>query len=319
MKKKTNGVFVLHIYFLGTGAGMPSRQRNVTSIALVLFEERGTFWLFDCGEGTQHQILKSPLRPGKLEKLFITHLHGDHLYGIPGLLTSRSYQGGSEPLTLYGPPGLRNFVETALRISQAHLDYELKIVEMEQGIVFQDEQFTVETLRLDHRIDSYGYRVTERDLPGRLDSERLRTLGIAPGPLYGQLKNGRDVTLPDGTVIRSSDVVGPSRPGRIVTILGDTRPCDAAVQLAKGADLLVHEATYAMGMEDLAHRYFHSTSAAAARTARTAGVGHLILTHLSSRYQDEGVQSLLEEARAVFPHTDVAHDFSSFPVVRKER
>jgi ribonuclease Z len=308
----------MDLYFLGTGAGMPSKDRNVTSIALRLYEERGTFWLFDCGEGTQHQVLLSPLKLSKLEFIFITHLHGDHIYGLPGLLTSRSYQGGDSPLTLFGPPGIKEFVGNALALSQAHLTYELKVQEIAEGIVYADDQFEVRAAEVDHRIASYGYRVRESDRPGRLDEAKLRTLGVPAGPLYGKLKRGEDVTLADGRIVRGADCVGAPIVGRTVVVMGDTRRCAAAVELSRGADVLVHEATFAGDLQPMAQMYYHTTAVGAAEVAVEAGAKSLILTHISSRYASDGGLSLLEEARSVFPQTELAIDHSCFPVPSPE-
>ncbi|WP_166241663.1 ribonuclease Z [Paenibacillus turpanensis] len=302
----------MDLYFLGTGAGIPSTQRNVTSIVLRLLDERGTIWMFDCGEGTQQQVLASPIKLGKLEKLFITHLHGDHLYGLPGALTSRSYQGGDTPLTVYGPQGLRRFVETALEVSGAHLSYDLHIEELQSpGLVFEDEQFAVYADELDHRIVCYGYRVEQKPLPGPLLSDKLKADGVKPGPVYAQLKQGRDVTLPDGRVLASSDYVGQPVPGRIVTVLGDTRPCEAAVRLARDCSVLVHEATFAEQHRELAHQYYHATAGDAARAAAEAGAKALVLTHISSRYQGDAADMLLAEAQLHFAETKLASDLWS--------
>jgi len=307
----------VELYFLGTGAGMPTRLRNVTSVALSLMQERGTVWLFDAGEGTQQQMLRSPVKPGKLEFLFLTHLHGDHLYGVPGLLTSRSYQGGESPLTVFGPPGTRRFVETTLDVSGAHLDYELRIAEIGEGLVYEDDGFVVTAAKLEHRIDSYGYRIVEKDTPGALDSARLAAEGYRPGPLFARLKRGETVTMPDGRTIDGNDYLGASLKGRTVCVFGDTRPCGSELALARGADVLVHEATYMHEKADNAHKYYHTTATQAASLAAEAGVGALILTHLSSRYQDESVHRLLEEARAIFSNSYVAEDFWSFRVPRR--
>ncbi|SDN83225.1 ribonuclease Z [Paenibacillus sp. yr247] len=308
----------MDIYFLGTGAGMPSKQRNVTSIALNLLDERGTYWLFDCGEGTQQQILNSPVKLGRTEMLFITHLHGDHLYGLPGLLTSRAYLGGDTPLTLYGPQGLKRFVETALDVSGAHLSYTLKIVEIEEdGLIFEDDSFQVETARLEHRIECFGYRVIEKDQPGKLMQDKLLELGIPAGPIYGKLKSGQSVQLEDGRMLHGADYLGAPIPGRIVVILGDTRYCHGAQHLARGADVLVHEATFAMDKQELAYAFDHATSNDAARTAQEAGANALIMTHISSRYQGDAVMELLLEAQKLHGNSYIAKDFWSFEVPRK--
>ncbi|MBP1995222.1 ribonuclease Z [Paenibacillus eucommiae] len=307
----------MELYFLGTGAGMPSRQRNVTSIALNLLSERGVYWLFDCGEGTQQQILRSHVKLGRTEKLFITHLHGDHIYGLPGLLTSRAYLGGETPLTLYGPKGLKSFVEHSLAISQAHLSYSLKIVEIEnEGLLFEDAGFIVETSRLEHRIESIGYRIVEKDQPGKLQHEKLAAMGVASGPIYGQLKQGKSVVLEDGRILNGADFVGPPLKGRKVVILGDTKYCRGAVHLARGADILVHEATFAKDRQELAEAYAHATTTDAARTAKEAGAAVLIMTHISSRYQIDDEEQLLEEARSVHLQSYVAKDFWSMEIER---
>ena len=158
----------MELLFLGTGSGVPSKGRNVSAIALQLLEERGATWLFDCGEATQHQILHTPVRPGRIEKIFITHLHGDHLFGLPGLLGSRSFQGGDTPLVVYGPQGISTFIETALSVSGTRIKYGLDVVEIKEGLVFEDEQFVVTAKLLDHGMPSYGFRIVEKDLPGTL-------------------------------------------------------------------------------------------------------------------------------------------------------
>ncbi|AIQ13193.1 ribonuclease Z [Paenibacillus durus] len=307
----------MEIYFLGTNAGIPTVQRNVTSVVLRLLEERRSFWMFDCGEGTQHQILRSPLRLGKLEKLFITHLHGDHLFGLPGLLSSRGYQGGTAPLSVYGPPGLKAYLEISLSVSQSRIPYKLEVVEHEGGLLFEDEHFKVESALLEHRIDSYGYRVTEKDRPGSLNIELLKGYGLKPGPLYGVLKSGRDVTTEQGITIAAADVLSEPKRGRIVTVLGDTRPCGNSIPLAREADLLIHEATFAHELAKMAREYHHSTTVQAAEIAKEANARQLILTHFSSRYSSpEELGPLLDEARAIFPDTQLAEEFRLFPVER---
>ncbi|MED4832126.1 ribonuclease Z, partial [Geobacillus stearothermophilus] len=258
----------MELLFLGTGAGVPAKERNVSSVALQLLGERGATWLFDCGEATQHQILHTAIRPRRIEHIFITHLHGDHLFGLPGLLGSRSFQSGETPLTVFGPKGIRAFVETALAVSGTKLRYELNIAEIDEGVIFDDERFSVIAKRLDHGMPSYGFRVVEKDLPGPLLVERLQALGVRPGPIYQEIKQGKTVVLDDGTVIDGREFVGPPQKGRIVAVLGDTRFCEAAIELARDADVVVHEATFAAAEQRLAHDYFHSTTTDAAEVAR---------------------------------------------------
>ncbi|HEX7063658.1 MAG TPA: ribonuclease Z [Bacillales bacterium] len=304
----------MDLYFLGTGGGVPSKERNVTSIALRMLAERGAIWLFDCGEATQQQILRTPIKLSKVEKIFITHLHGDHIFGLPGLMASRSFQEDESPLAIYGPEGIRSFVETALSVSGTHLRYPYEIVEVDsEGTVMEDEHVTVRAAKLEHGISSFGYRVAEHDRQGALDAERLKAEGVPPGPLYRRLKDGEVVELDDGRVIHGSDYIGPTKPGQKVAVLGDTRPCEAVVDLAAGVDVLVHEATFMEEDREKAHRYYHSTTLDAAKKARTAGADALILTHISSRYQGEET-NFLKEARSVFPNTFLAKDFWSFEV-----
>lgn len=310
----------MKLVFLGTGAGIPAKNRNVSSIVLDLSEERGTIWMFDCGEATQQQILHTTIKPRKIENIFITHMHGDHIYGLPGLLGTRSFHEGKSPLTIYGPSGIKKFVEQTLKLSYTHLQYPIVIKEIEEGgAVFEDEQFIVQSGKLEHGIPSFGYRIVEKDLPGRLLVDRLQQLGVKPGPLYKKLKNGETIELPDGRILNGQDFLGAPKKGRIVAILGDTRYCQQSVELAKNADIVVHEATFAHEEETLAHNYYHSTTVEAAKVALEANAQNLWLTHISSRYQgDEDMQKLVSEARAVFPKSDVAYDFLSVPVPRKE-
>lgn len=304
----------MKLYFLGTGAGVPSKMRNVSALALTWPRYQGQTWLFDCGEATQHQILSSPVTLSKVNRIFITHLHGDHIFGLPGVLGSRSFQGTEAPLALYGPKGLRNFVEVALTTSQTYLRYPLEIVEVEHGFTVEDDHFTITAGLLEHGIPSYGYRIEEKDRPGSLDAERLKQMGIPPGPVYQRLKRGETVELPDGRAVDGRDFLGPAKKGLKAAILGDTRLTETSFALADHVDLLVHESTLRAGQEALAEAFFHSTSVQAAEVARKSHVGTLILTHISPRYLEEECEDLLAEAREIFPRTYLAHDGWSYEV-----
>lgn len=305
----------MELLFLGTGAGVPAKHRNVTSIALKLLDERNAVWLFDCGEGTQQQILHTSIRPRKIEKIFITHLHGDHIFGLPGLIGSRSFQGGTEKLDIYGPKGLKDFILTSLKVSGTHLKYNLQIHEIsEEGLVFEDTTFKVEMKKLDHRIECFGYRITEADHQGELNVAKLQEENIPSGPLYGRIKNGEVVTLPDGRTIDGKDYIGEAKKGRIVTILGDTRRHPNSVLLAEGADVLVHESTFTAHEGKLAKEYYHSTSVHAAETAKEAGVKKLLLTHISARYLGKEAKQLETEARAYFPNAHLVKDFDEITI-----
>lgn len=310
----------MEVFFLGTGAGVPAKKRNVSAIALKLLAEQGTIWLFDCGEGTQHQILRTSLKPGKIDKIFITHLHGDHIYGLPGFLASRSFQGGESKVTIYGPEGIEKFVRMSLSVSKTVLKYPLEIVEINEGRIFENDRFIVEAKLLEHGISSFGYRIVEKDYPGSLLVEKLKQDGVPPGPVYKRIKNGETVTLEDGRVIDGRQYIGPPQKGRVVAVLGDTRVCKNSVLLARDADLLIHEATFSHGAEELAYDYYHSTTVQAAGIAAKANVKRLCITHISSRYDRDAWDMLVKEARRVFPETIMAEDFKevSVPLAKRE-
>lgn len=309
----------MQLEFLGTGAGSPSKQRNVTSVALKLLEELNEIWLFDAGEATQHQILHTTIRPRKVTKIFITHLHGDHIFGLPGFLSSRSFQGGNEPLTIYGPVGIKKFVMTALQVSESRLSYPLKFVEIDHSQeLFNERGFKVTTMSLDHKIACYGYRIEEADHPGELQVDKLRQDNIPSGPIYGQLKAGKTVKLDDGRVIDGKNYIGKPQLGRIIAILGDTRQTPNAVVLAHKADVLVHESTFAKNEAKMAHNYYHSTSLQAAEVAKQAGVKKLLLTHISARYTGKAAYQLAYQVRDVVPDTRVVNDFDVIDVPFKK-
>lgn len=301
----------MELLFLGTGAGQPAKQRNVTSMALKLLDERNEIWMFDCGEATQHQILNTTLKPRKISKIFITHLHGDHIYGLPGFLASRSFQSAEEQtdLEIFGPEGIKSFVLTALKISGSHLGYRIHFHELTTaGKIFEDDSFEVYTELLDHTIFCLGYRVVEKNRAGELDSEKLRADGLPFGPLFGQIKAGKTVEF-DGKIYNPTDYIGADKQGKIVTILGDTRKSAAAVRLAVGSDLLVHEATYAAHEAKIARGHGHSTSQQAAEVAKEAGVNRLLLTHISARYVGPLVKQLANEAKKIHENSYVVRDF----------
>ncbi|AOM84212.1 ribonuclease Z [Salisediminibacterium beveridgei] len=304
----------MEIIFLGTGAGIPGKERNVSAIALKGVNGKNDTWLIDCGEGTQHQMLHAPVKANQISRIFITHLHGDHIFGLPGFLGSRSFQGATSTLFIYGPEGLKGYIEQALTISGTHLNYEVKIEEIKAGQLFQSERWQVSCCELDHRLTSYGYRFAEADRPGKLDVTKLERDGIPKGPWLADMKKGHEVTLPDGRVIAGSEYVTSPLPGRIIAILGDTRPTEQTVKFVQHADLLVHEATFMDQEEEAAKKYGHSTTLEASGVAKRAGVKRLILTHISSRYRQQDMEKFKEEARRQFPNTEVAADFAVYHV-----
>jgi len=301
---------------------VPTRARNVSAVALRL-PQRSEMWLFDCGEGTQHQFLRSDLRLSQLRRVFITHMHGDHVFGLPGLLASLGLAGSSAAgVDLYGPDPLESYLNGVLRTSSTRIGYPLAVHRVrdaaEQGtLLFEDDDFTVRCTPLTHRVPAYAYRIEQKPLAGRFDIEKARELNIPPGPVYAQLKRGETVTLEDGRSIDGTSLCGEERPGVSVVYCTDTVFCEAAVELARGADLLIHESTFAHSEAEMAFQKQHSTSTMAAQTAAEAGVGQLVLTHLSPRYVPGNPvtpQDLLDEAKAIFPNTLLAKDFLSIDV-----
>lgn len=308
----------MEITFLGTSSGVPTRSRNVSSVALRLIQ-RGEIWLLDCGEGTQHQLIRSNLRSSQIRRIFITHMHGDHIFGLMGLLASCGMAGTVSEIDLYGPPGLDRYIENCQKWSQMHLHYTLRVHTIAPGLVYEDGDYAVTCGPLHHRVTAYGYRIQETDRPGRFDAEKAKSLGIPFGPVYGQLKQGKTVRLEDGRTFDGEDFCDPPELGRSLAYCTDTIYCDAAVQLAYQADVLIHESTFAHQDQDMAEQRLHSTSTMAAQVAAMAQVKLLFLTHFSPRYAPGNalrVEDLLAEAQAIFPHSQLARDFLTYELPR---
>ncbi len=307
----------MKVTFLGTSSGAPSRYRNVSAFALQRDQLAGA-WLFDCGEGTQHQIMRSELRLSQIERIFISHMHGDHVFGLPGLLASRSLSAGSTtPVTLYGPPGLQEYLRRSFELTQTRPGYPWEVVTVTPGLVCEDTRAQVFCAPVAHRIPAFGFAVVERDMAGHFDVAKALALNIPPGPIYGKLKSGETVTLEDGRVVEGAALTGPTRRGRRLVYTGDTTFTRNVIELARGADVLIHEATFLEEEAAMAEHASHSTAAMAAQAALQAGVQTLILTHVSTRYEGEGggrLADLLAEAQAIFPNTLLARDFWSYEI-----
>src|SRR5215813_3146403 len=292
---------------LGTSSGKPTLKRSVSALAVA----REAEWLlFDCGEGTQTQVARAGLSQSRLAAMFVTHLHGDHFNGVAGLLSTMGLDRRTRSLLLTGPKGINEYLNTLERLKVIFINYPIELNELEAfdgaAEVFQTAEYTVTTRQLDHRLFALGYRIDEHAKPGRFNVHRALELDVPEGPLWGRLQAGEEVVTASGRIVRPSDVLGAPRPGKSVAYCLDTRPCAAAVDLARNVDLLIHEATYTEEFAAEAQQYGHSTATQAARTARDAGARRLLITHFSSRYPDPA--PLLQEAREIFPDTILAED-----------
>ena len=306
----------MNITFLGTSSGVPTLTRNVSSLALKL-SQTAEVWLFDCGEGTQHQLMKSNIKSSQIKKIFITHMHGDHIYGLPGLLATLGLSGNSNGIEIYGPSELKSFVTSALQSSFCKLSFPLRFTEVENfaslnKILFENDKLKVNCACLKHRLPAYGYRVSEKDKPGVFDIKKAEDSNIPPGPIYSELQAGKTVQLKDGRSFNGKDFCGPPRKGESFVYCTDTVFSEAAVNLSKNADLLVHESTFSKEDEKMAYEKLHSTTIMAAKTALLSNAKKLIITHLSPRYTQKSPitpSDLLKEAQKIFPNTYLAKDF----------
>lgn len=293
---------VIRVTFLGTAASRPTVGRNVAALAV---QREGDLMLFDCGEGTQRQMMRHGTGFG-IGAVYITHMHADHFLGISGLLRTLGLQGRQEPVELFGPPESRPALETAAHLGVERIPFKVPIRELAPGDTVPRSGYRVVAFAVDHGVQAVGYALVEDDRLGRFDAERARAIGVPEGPLRGRLHRGESVQV-DGRVVRPSDVVGAPRPGRRVVYTGDSRPCAGTRETARHADLLVHDCTFGEKEAARARETYHSTAAGAARTARKAGVRSLVLTHVSARYADNP-RALEQEAAAEFPGARVAHD-----------
>ncbi len=293
----------MELFFLGTSAGVPTRRRNVSALALRPTGQSRWF-LFDCGEATQHRIMESSLSLFRLERIFITHLHGDHVYGLFGLLASRGMHRCESPLWIYGPEGLGEMLHTVMRISRLSLPFDLHVVPLLGNETIELEGLRVSTLPLSHSIPSYGFVVEEARRPGRFDPERARGLGIPEGPFFGRLQQGHSVRLPDGRTVHPRQVMGLPSPGKRIAVAGDNAQ-PGRFEPWGPLDALVHEATYLQeDFDRLEVKYRHTTARALGIAAERIGVGHLLATHISPRYDSpEREQELVEEIRIHFHGT----------------
>ena len=295
----------LSVIFLGTAASIPTPQRSLPAIAV---RRKGELILFDCGEGTQRQMIHAGVGFHRKTKVFITHMHGDHVLGLPGLFQTMSLLDRKRKLEIYGPPGIKAFVEALRQTVQFKLTFLIEVSEIrDAGLVCDEKEYEVHATWADHIIPGLAYALVEKLRPGRFYPEKAKVLGVSEGPLWSSLQRGSAVELPNGRVVKPEDVMGPPRPGRKIVYTGDTRPSKSLVELAENADLLIHEATFDDELSEKAQEDGHSTASQAAETAKKAKAKRLVLVHVSARYKEPDL--LLKQARKVFPYVDAAEDF----------
>lgn len=302
----------LDVVFLGTAGSAPKADRSPSA---TLVRRGGERLLFDCAEGTQRQLLRSSLGLIDLREVFLTHYHADHYLGLPGMLKTFALRGREVPITIYGPPGLTDLFGSLRRIF-GRLTYRYELEELQPGQTLDRDDYRLVTYPVDHGVSSIGYALVEDDRPGQFDVGTAERLGVPFGPERGLLQRGETVTLANGTTVTPQQVLGGARAGRTVVIAGDTAPCSTVLEAARGADLLVHEATFLEDERERAQETRHSTALDAAELAREAGVQLLALTHLSTRYFGTDAA---REARTVFPETVVPRDFDIIELPFAER
>ncbi len=302
----------MQIVFLGTSGSWPTPKRNVSAIAV----KRGPeVILFDCGEGTQRQFMQSKLSFMQVSRIFLTHFHGDHFLGLPGLIQSMNFFGREEPLEVYGPTGAERLVAELLSLGYFAPGFTIRANEFAAGESVDCGEYSVTSFEAVHTVPGLSYVLEEKMRPGRFSLEKAKELGIPAGPLYSQLQEGHAITV-GGRTIQPEEVLGPPRRGRKIVYTGDTMPHDFLKKMARGADVLIHDATSDATLEEKANRYGHSSSRQAAQVAKEADVGLLVLTHLSPRYEDPA--TIYNDAKAVFDRVMLAEDFGEIEVAYPE-
>jgi ribonuclease Z len=295
---------MFRVTFLGTGGSIPQTKRAPSAVAV---EREGDLMLFDCGEGTQRQMMRYGTG-FTVDDIFITHEHGDHLLGVPGLTQTWTFQGRDEPVRIYCPESVVDYVHDCVGLAGHRPPYDVEVKPVADGTVIRRDGYDIVAFETDHgRVDSVGYAVVEDDRKGRFDRERAEELGVPPGPKFSKLHDGEPVELEDGTVVEPDEVVGEPRPGRKFVYTGDTRPTDRTVEMARDASLLVHDGMFADDNADRAVETGHSTAREAAEVARRADAELLALTHVSSRYSDDP-SPLKAASRDEFGDSFVASD-----------
>ena len=294
----------MEIIFLGTSSAVHSKDRNHPSIAIRAF---GEVFLFDCGEATQKQILQTNVSPMKISKIFLTHYHGDHILGLPGLLQSMSLNGRQKKLTIYGPKGLNKIKDAIYSLGYCAIEYPVEFIEIDSGIIIDNEEYFIQAQRVRHNVPALAYSIEEKKKPRFLRDKAIE-LGVPVGPAFGRLHNGEEVEI-DGRIIKPEQVLGEPRKGIKITYSGDTRPCEEMIMFARDSTILIHESTFLKQDYTNAEEYAHSTSIDAAYVAKDSNSKELILTHISTRYSEDYAEIMLKEAQNIFENTRLANDF----------
>lgn len=299
----------MELVFLGTSSAIPTSHRNHSAVALKAF---GEIFLFDCGEGTQLQMSKAKISPMKINNIFITHFHGDHILGLPGIIQSMAFRGRKNPLHIFGPKGLVEIINIIRNFGYFSLTFEIYMHEIDDGIILEEGNYRISCSKMNHTVLNFAYGIYEKRRP-KFIREKAIALGVSPGPDFGKLQQGISVKVGD-IVIQPEQVLGEERKGRKIVYSGDTTPSEGMVEFAKDADLLIHESTFEGICGDKAYEMGHSTSVQAAEIAKKANVKRLILTHVSTRYKKSDI--LETEAKEIFENSTVAEDFMQIEVER---
>ena len=295
----------IRVVFLGTSGSVPTLKRSLPSVVVQCPRDQ---WMFDCGENVQRQMMQAKVSFHRKMKIFITHLHGDHVLGLPGLLQTMALMDRKEPLQIYGPAGLKDFLVCAKNTLNFGLNYPVEINQiLSEGVVCDENEYTVVATKSNHAVESYAYAFVEKPRPGKFYPKKALALGVAAGELWSKLQKGEEITLTDGRTVKPGDVMGPLRAGRKIIYTGDTKPFEAFAKFAEGADLVIHDCTFDDSLVEKAGVDGHSTPTQAAEQAKAAGAKQLVLSHISARYPNAGL--LLDQAKKTFADSILAEDF----------
>jgi ribonuclease Z len=304
----------MRIIFLGTSGSVPTLKRSLPSVMVQCPKEQ---WMFDCGENTQRQMMTAKASFHKKTKVFLTHLHGDHVLGLPGILQTMALMDRKEPIQVYGPVGIKDFLVCCQQTLKFGLTYQVEINEIiREGVICEEEEYLVEAVKSNHATESYAYLLEEKPRPGKFYPKKAQALNVPKGELWSKLQGGENVTLPDGSVVKPEDVMGPLRPGRKIVYTGDTKPFDSFAKFAHEADVVIHDCTFDDSLAEKAQTDGHSTPSQAAAQAKAANAKLLVLTHISARYPN--AKLLLEQAKRIFENTVLAEDFLSLELPLNE-